>query len=730
MLFNIITNLWESFVIFVFGMIIIFIISFILRLNFSWKIFKVLLSTVILSSLVNITKITIPEQNQYIALLVLSLFYLFIFYIIKKIKKWSTKLWKIKHSLIFVIFLIFVMFAWKWEFLDNWSRVISNDINIWTSGEVLYKSFWWIKSSVWLFNEYWDSNSDYDTIKYDLNLDGFVDIKTIDIDENSEIDDIVVYTYNVQKIILFILLLIFIILTYLFSDWWNKKIKKQKWNNKKKLDLKGLKILWNNNIEKDDNFKKWLSIVLLLFMLLQIWYVSAYREVDLIWTPEYIKWDKICTYLINLNWCKNCNKTFIPQWKKDFYIIGTEWYIKNIIKTCNSKTRVALSRFQLGENIKGSVIEYIKYMNKELYKSNNNINKFSTIDNEDFSRVNTRIINEENKKWDIIWKQLDTSKITDLVVDEWVSWNDESSIWYIDSINKGLNNKWEDTIISEVKKMKKVIAKDGVIEKWNKGNNIKKNVDNAFKAIKLINDSSSAAIDWINKMKPFLKKINDWSVIDPKTIKQIKWIFRKLSWEGNKFKVITNLIDISKKTWVYIKKIWWKFWKVFNWLGVLWDVIGWYDTYKSSQKKYEWNDSKIYTDASTKVIWKTLIWSNPVDFGMWLLSWAATMIWQDKIAKTIDDNTLWSRYEQLIDIANNDEGSSIDKTVDSSATDFLNVYNNPKSWTVDKIMEYGKFSSVMIVWLLWFATQSWMSIIEWWFSAFWWWVNEITKFFK
>ncbi len=186
MLFNIIINLWESLVVFIFGMIVIFLISLILRISFSWKIFKIFMAMVILSAVVNITKITIPEQNQYIALLVISLFYLFIFYIIKKIKKWSTKLWKIKHSLVFVIFLLFVMFVWKWEFLDTWSRIVSNDINIWTSWQILYKSFWWIKSSVWIFNEYWDSNSGYDTIKYDLNLDGFVDIKTIDIDENSE----------------------------------------------------------------------------------------------------------------------------------------------------------------------------------------------------------------------------------------------------------------------------------------------------------------------------------------------------------------------------------------------------------------------------------------------------------------------------------------------------------------------------------------------------------------
>jgi len=742
MLFNIITNLWETLVIFLLWMIIITLISLLLRISFSWKIFKILMSTVVLSSVVNITKITIPEQNQYIALLVLSLFYLFIFYIIKKIKKWSTKIWKISHSLVFVIFVIFVIFAWKWEFLDNWSRIISNDINIWTSGEVLYKSFWWIKSSVWLFNEYWDSNSGYDTIKYDLNLDGFVDIKTIDIDENSEIDDIVVYTYNIQKIILFILLLVFIILTYIFSDWWKGKDKKdkEKWDNKKKLDLKGLKVALLNkgdNVKKD-NSKKIISLILLSLILLLQFNITFSKDRKEMTTSELKqRWIDLNIYYKKIKSCRFINCTDIPPIINNFH---KNYYVK-YIATKDRKIKGLLEMYDriVDLNIKGCSEDtyhcwkYNTWVNLEWY-INKKLEKFSTIDDEGYSKVNTKIITEENKKWDITWKQWDTSKVIDLVADEWISWNDEGSIWYIDSINKGLNkwdnSKWEDTIISEVKKIKKVIAKDDIIGKWKKGNNIKKNVDDAFKAIKLINDSSSAAIDWINKMKDQIKKIWKWWVIDPKTIKQIKWIFGKLSWEGSKFKVITNLIDISKKTGVYIKNFWWKVWKLFKWLWVLWDVIWWYDTYKKSQKKYKWNDSKILADASSKIIWKTLIWSNPVDFGMWLLSWGASIIWLDWVAKTIDENTLWNRYEQLIDIANNDEGSSINQTVDSSAEDFLNVYNDPKSWTFDKVSKFGKFSTVMTVWMLWFAAQAWMNVVEWWFSAFWWGVNEITKFFK
>jgi len=746
MLFNIITNLWESLVIFLLWMIIITWISLLLRISFSWKIFKILMSTVILSSVINITRITIPEQNQYTALLILTLFYLFLFYIIKKIKKWSTKVWKISHSLIFLIFVIFIMFAWKWEFLDTWSKIVSNDINIWQKGELLYKSFWWIKSNIWIFNEYWDSNSGYDTIKYDLNLDGFVDIKTIDIDENSEIDDIVVYTYNTQKIILFILLLIFIIITYLFSNWWeckdkkdNSKKDKEKWYNKKKLNLDWLKKILNNskNIKKDNKFKKWLSIVLLLFMLLQIWYVSAYREADLIWTPEYIKWDKICNYIISLKWCKDCNETYVPQWKKDFYILSTKSLVNNFNNICNSKTRAVFHRYDIWRREKYSIEEYIKYMNNELYKGKNKISEFGTIVDKGSSKVNKVGIAKEDKKTDKESGSWDVDKNINLVTDNSVWW-DTGNIWpiewYIASINKGLkkldNNNWEGTIINEVKKIKKVIAKDGGIEKWKKANNIKKNVDDALKAIKLLNDWSSATLDWINIMKDQIKKIWKWWVIYPKTIKKIKWIFGKLSWEGENFKLITNLIDVSKKAWVYIKKIWWKVWKLFNWLGVLWDVIWWYDTYKNSSEKYKWDSSKIYTDTSTKIIWKTIIWSNPVDFGMWLLSWWASILWFDWVAKTIDENTLSSRYEQLVDISNNDEWSTISQTIDSSATDFLDVYNNPKSGTLDKVIGFGKFTSVWSVWVLWIVGKTWMSVIEWWFSAFWWWVNEIKKSFK
>lgn len=690
------------------------------------------MATVILSSLVNITKITIPEQNQFIVLLMLSLFYLFIFYIIKKVKKWSTKLWGIKHSLVFVIFLVFVMLVWKWEFLESWSRTISNDISIWTSGEVFYKSFWWIKASVWIFNEY--GGSDYDTIKYDLNLDGFVDIKTIDIDENSQIDDIVVYTYNTQKVIFFILLFIFIIVTYFFSDWWKIKIKKDGWDNKKKINLNWLKIFWKNNknIEIKNNFQKWLALILLLLIILQFWYVSAYKESDLIWTPDYIKWDKICNYVISLNWCKNCNKEYVPMWKEDFYLLKTSNFIA-ISEGCNDNTP-ALTRSQFGRFIDGDIDEYIKYMNRELYKSNDEINEFGTIDDEDISDVNTIIITEEDNGLDVSddsWKpwKIDLDEIINNADPEWLWLNIKDIVWweeldYLDDYKFDKNNE-DKGIINEIE----IIKWLDVIWDDKKNNDIKKKVDDALKAIKFINDWSSVALDWINIMKDKIKKIWNWWIIDQKAIDHIRDWLKTLVWTDG-LKWINNLIDRDKGAGKYIKNIWWKVWTVFKWLGFIWDVIWWYENYIKSSKKHKWDDSKIYAETIIKTGWKTLIWANPIDFGMWLLSWWASMIWFNWVAKIIDENTIWNRYEQVVDIANNDEWSSINQTIDSSAADFLKVYNNSNSWTLDKVIKFGEFVSVMTVWMLWFATQAWMGAVEWSFDAFDWGMSEIINYFK
>lgn len=76
-----------------------------------------------------------------------------------------------------------------------------------------------------MYNEYGEAG--YDTIKYDLDIDGFVDLKTVDIDDDGEVDDIIVYTYNLQKILSLLLLLVFIVVIYVFSDGGKKEESKK-----------------------------------------------------------------------------------------------------------------------------------------------------------------------------------------------------------------------------------------------------------------------------------------------------------------------------------------------------------------------------------------------------------------------------------------------------------------------------------------------------------------------
>lgn len=674
MLFTIFTTVWISLFMFLLWFLILLILSFILRLSYGWKVYKTLFSFLVIASLVNLSKITIPEQNQVTVLLIFSFFYLFLFYIIKKLKKWSTKTFKINNTYIYIIFSLLIFFIWKWEFLDKWSISISEKTSIWMNWEVLYKQYWWINNNLAIFNEYWTNW--YDTVKYDINLDGFADLKTIDIDDDLVIDDIIVYTYNNQKIYLGLLLIIFIIITYIFSNWKHSKIVKQKNKVKIKVDLKWLKI---NKINKSQI--KIISIILLFSIFIGIFTPTYAKRIEDMspaeWrqTAEWKNWESILLYLKKVESCKVKKCTWLSEtvtyFYENYYNTGysNKYYDSNKIASLFDK----------------KLIQLITYCEKKIYWCWKNNSSVDWLDKNIQELIVPEIKNKINNK--------NIDNVVEL-------YDDFNEFWVIEDENIPIINSID----------------------VNKANNDIKNIaDDVFKWIKLTNNSTSLALDWLNKVTDKLKWINDWELIDTKTMVYIDWLLD--DFVGNKWmKSIDWLIESGKKYWDTITKVWWKIGKLFNWLWYIWDAIQWYDDYNEITKKNWGNSDKIFAETLLTVWWKTVLWFNPRDFSLWILSWVASFSWFDVEAKVIDEFKISERYEDLLEIWSNKEWVSINRVTEDAGTDFLKMYNDPDIWVWTKSVEFLKLNTILVVWWLW--AIAWEAI--WTFS---WWISEIKKYF-
>lgn len=734
MLVNILIILLESILFFVLWFIIISIASLFFRFEFSWKIFKTLFWLITINSVVHFLSWTNPEQNHIVLLLIVSFFYLYLFFIIKLIKKWTDKVWKLKYYQFFILFILSLFLFWKWEYLEVTSESISSEISIGSNWEIFYKWVAGTKSNVWFFNDYWKKT--YDTIKYDIDLDGFVDIKTIDKNDDGVIDNTIIYTYSTQKILLLTLLFWAIILVYLFWNWWKKIDKNDNEDNEnnlwKKIDLSALK---EEKIEII-NTNKIIALTLIFSLLFaQSWIVSAksYEEMSTYerqQTPEYKRGIEIWNYFKNIESCKYsyCEwaSSDVNNFLKNYY--NNEKY--------NKIWTYIFSQFDKILEDSQTYCSSWWYSTYACGKNNDKINIFDTR----FLVIYKIILDFK------LARVNDSSKL------------DHPELWFFIALNAMADKKLNpddynfmtsneapatETEIVDIEEDKIINTKvkvdtDIMIEKDEKSETVELSDDEYEKALldstkdwKAVIDISWVALEVINSVvwKTDVTDINEakkiaWNI--SKGIKNTVWndwmkVVDKLAWLWKKMKdVELKSPKFSQKLkgdlW---KKIWWISWAI-DVIWKIWTVFDIYGDYNDFKEKSGGNKTKTYIWTTTTTILKNLVWSNPIDVWLSVISWGLHLLWYEDTAETVEEFSLWDRSKQLVQDAILHETDETIGAMDQTLDDLIDTFNDKDAWVMKKTSTFITSTLTFTYWMWIFG----MNQLLWWAE---WVINSVSE---
>ena len=166
---------------------------------------------------------------------------------------------------------------------------------------------------------------------------------------------------------------------------------------------------------------------------------------------------------------------------------------------------------------------------------------------------------------------------------------------------------------------------------------------------------------------------------------------------------------------------------------------------KDFSNKYNWDDNKVFVATTTTTAWKVVISANPYDFVVDITAWLVWLAGYDELSSDIQSISIWNRYKETIEEAYRDE--SVMDTLDQAASDFLETYNDPEAWVLEK--SYGLVQTSLTFWYWWLvaATREWLWItdawvdmfvdwvnevplLKWASDAFFWWIKEIGNWFK
>ena len=737
MFINLINIFTESILFFILWLVIISILLILFRVSFSWKLFKIFFWLIMINSTTHFLSSTNPEQNSILLLVIVSFFYLFLFFIIKLIKKGTTKIWKFKLYQVFSIFILLLFLFWKWEFLEVKNESISPELAIWTNGEIFYKWMIWTKSNLGFFNLYWEKV--YDTIKYDIDLDGFVDFKTVDNNDDWIIDETIIYTYYLQKILLILILFWSIVLVYIFSNWKNnfnlKKKNKEVFKTSKDIDTSAIKI-------NDDNIlksKKILAFVLLLSLLLSnISIVDAKRYEEMTnyereQTMEYKRWIQIAEYFKKI---KNCNvpdcdwisspmNNFLSDFRynpKHITIWGYIYWlfddsIDNYIKQCGSWW---YSTYSCGKNneaitkIDELIESYIDSINYKLSKNPN------------YTFINDSFLVGIILYWDNKKNPSHYDFLPDYEDSEGTPGNNEENIiieseWnYIIDNNELNTNSEENNNEDEINKPK--IDDSNIIETWElTDDEIDNLIIDTAKDYKALADIAWWWLKWINYIlwDEIIKDIDDikktkWDI--SKKIKDTFW--KKWTDSVDKLKDISDNVDKIKDNkpdkvkkyndWVSSK--WWGLWKTIDTIGKIGGVLDIYWDYKDFQEKSWWDWTKTFIWTVTTTLLKEIVWANPVDVTIGIIWWWLHLLWYEEAAEKLEEYSLWDRSKQLVQDAILSETDETIWAMDQTLDDFLDTYNDPNSSIFDKSSSFIVSTTVFWYWTLVF----WANQVLWW----------------
>jgi hypothetical protein len=239
-----------------------------------------------------------------------------------------------------------------------------------------------------------------------------------------------------------------------------------------------------------------------------------------------------------------------------------------------------------------------------------------------------------------------------------------------------------------------------------------------------------------------LKWVWTGNKINGQNIKQIEWMIEK--WSGkNWLNVVDKIEELSTKLdhlkWGNLDKydellgsLWkvkaWVWWAI-KWVWVLGSLFESYNDYKDFDKLLEWDEEKVFIATTTTTAWKVVISSNPVDFIMDISAGVTGLFGYEEESKKIQEYTLWNRFKQTIQDAYTNDAESIMSAIDQRASDFLEVYNDPNAWVIEKSSDFLQFSLTAWYWWIVAATKEWIWFAQWAIDSFTSWLDRIQSLF-
>ena len=228
-----------------------------------------------------------------------------------------------------------------------------------------------------------------------------------------------------------------------------------------------------------------------------------------------------------------------------------------------------------------------------------------------------------------------------------------------------------------------------------------------------------------NNLLNELKWVWVWNEINWQTIKQLEWMIEKWSWKNglnvvDKIEELTSQLDNFKwgnldKYYEVLESFWkitWWLWGAVKWIWALGTLFESYNDYKDFNKLLDWDPKKTFIATTGSTTGKLFISSNPVDF---ILDVWAGLVWlavYDLYAKKIQEYTLGNRFKQTIQDAYTNDEHTIMETIDQRASDFLEVYNDPNAWAIEKSYDFLGFSLTAWYWWIIAVTKAWIWVID------------------
>lgn len=670
---------------------------------------KVWIDLTFLSFIMSIVHISIPLQNRGLVNIIFFVAYFWLFYYIQKTSVWSfmylyskvkekNNVWKTeklkleeklknrlkswrKNMYIFLSLVVIFMLLFPGHQLNDWSfkKTEIDWYMVNSNWEILVDNEWDWNYYMGYFDKYWNDWI-IDEVRYDFNKDNKVDLKQ-HIDGNGEEIENYIVDYSEQRWIMIFFAIIFFI--FLFIKGYNNK----NW--------------WEQIIA---------SILLLAIFSSLFWDYKEVKAVNLKEIQD--EYNSMSEYELAENDC------WQMWWCDEFDRLNS------LKKTeVNSNSNANMEDINLDSINEQEVVEEEDYSNTDFGYYEDRLNYDPVDDNEALKEWTKELENNrkaieklerQNKaKQEQIRKQEEIKMEKEILKQKELIKDIES---WLDSLeNNNELNKLKEMIqdSKDQKLVNEIINPSTETLKQKEAN--KQTVDLINETLSNLKESSNISKEALNYLWGFVNEVSTRRLINIHWIKS-KEITDRIKWFKDnieKLKTSKNfgaLWDIkANKAWIRwvgdyydkAKQTFWKdmskwskawkrlgttlttLWNIWKWLSVYWD-------YNDFNKEFNWDRSK--TVAATTLqqwVWN-LVWNNPIDYSMWLITSWVSLLWYTDVASRMWDFTLWWVAKNTIK--------------DSLWSSFKDI-----GWVISVEMDRIKKSE-------WIIDTTW-AVITWWITA-------------